>query len=563
MMTDLPPFIIFAAGSLLALLTRGRIRAAIMLAIPVVSGISLLGFEPGSSVQWQILGYTLSPFRVDSLSLLFGYLFHIGAFIAILYALHLKDTLQHTAALLYAGSALGAVFAGDVISFFIFWEILALSSVFLIWARRTPAAIKAGFRYLIFQITSGVMLLAGLLIRANATGEIGFDFIGLDSPGGWLIMIALGVKCGFPMLHMWLTDAYPEATPTGSVFLCMFTTKVAIYALTRCFPGAEPLIYIGTAMTFFPIFFAVIENDLRRVLSFSMINQLGFMVVGIGLGSALALNGAVSHAFADVMFKGLLFMAMGAVMTMTGKTKASELGGLYKTMPITATLCIIGAASISAVPLFAGFVSKSMVMQAALDLGYPIIWMFLLFASVGVLEHAGIKIPFFAFYAHDSGLRAKEPPTNMLLAMGLAAVLCLYVGSYPWTLYSLLPFDATYNPYDMTHVIVQMQMLFFGALAVFWMMRSGRYPAEENAINLDVDWIYRRLLPSSFEAIRRGVRPLIDATNRQMDQQADRLLGILFRLHGPAGTLARTWPTGSMVLWVAILLVVFVASYYL
>ena len=213
-------------------------------------------------------------------------------------------------------------------------------------------------------------------------------------------MIALGLKCGFPLLHMWLTDAYPEATPTGSVFLCMFTTKVAIYALARGFPGAEPLIYIGTAMTFFPIFFAVIENDLRRVLSYSMINQLGFMVVGIGLGSALALNGAVSHAFADVMFKGLLFMAMGAVMTMTGKTKASELGGLYKTMPITATLCLIGAASISAVPLFAGFVSKSMVMQAALDLGHPIIWMFLLFASVGVLETRRNKDPVFCLLSH-------------------------------------------------------------------------------------------------------------------------------------------------------------------
>ena len=563
MAIDLPPFVIFVLGGVLTLFTRGWIRSVIMLSVPLVSGVSLLGFEPGYSVEWHILGYTLTPFRVDELSTLFGYLFHIGAFIAILYALHLKDTLQHLAAMLYAGSALGAVFAGDLISFFIFWETLAVSSVFLIWARRTPEAIKAGFRYLIFQISSGVVLLAGLLFLIDGQGSIGFNAIGLDAPGGWLIMIGIGVKCGFPMLHMWLTDAYPEATPTGSVFRCMFTTKVAVYALTRGFPGAEPLIYIGTAMTFFPIFFAVIENDLRRVLSYSMINQLGFMVVGVGLGSSLALNGAVSHAFADVMFKGLLFMAMGAVMTMTGKTKASELGGLYKTMPLTASLCLIGAASISALPLFAGFVSKSMVMQAALDLGHPIIWMFLLFASVGVLEHAGIKIPFFAFYAHDSGMRAKEPPANMLAAMGIAAVLCVYIGSYPWTLYSILPFDAPYNPYDATHVIVQIQMLAFGALAVFWMMRSGHYPTEENAINLDADWFYRKLFPSGVRTIERHVRPLVETANRQMDRQAERLLGVLFRLHGPRGTLARTWPTGSMVLWVAILLVVFVASYYL
>ena len=211
-------------------------------------------------------------------------------------------------------------------------------------------------------------------------------------------------------------DAYPEATPTGTVFLAAFTTKVAVYALARAFPGTELLIYIGAVMTCFPIFYAVIENDLRRVLAYSTINQLGFMVCGIGLGSALAINGAVAHAFNDVIFKGLLFMSMGAVLHVTGRIKASDLGGLYKTMPITTVLCIIGAASISAVPLFSAFVSKALILAAALEEGHPLVWLALLFASAGVLEHAGIKIPFFAFFAHDSGVRAREPPINMLMA---------------------------------------------------------------------------------------------------------------------------------------------------
>ena len=311
----------------------------------------------------------------------------------------------------------------------------------------------------------------------------------------WLIFTAFGIKAAFPLLHNWLTDGYPQATPTGTVFLSAFTTKVAIYALARCFPGTEILIYIGTLMTCFPIFYAVIENDLRRVLGYSMINQLGFMVCGIGLGTDLAINGAVSHAFNDVIFKGLLFMSMGAVLHMTGRINGSDLGGLYKTMPMTTGLCIVGACSISAFPLFSGFVSKSMVMASALGEGYHWIWLFLLFASAGVFHHAGIKIPFFAFFAHDSGIRAKEPPLNMLLAMGLAVTLCIGIGSYPRYLYSLLPLPVTFHPYDLTHVIAQTQLLFFSALAFCWLKLSGLYPPELRSVNLDAEWIYGNSRP--------------------------------------------------------------------
>ena len=285
-----------------------------------------------------------------------------------------------------------------------------------------------------------MLLLAGAALLIYQTGDARFGYIGLDGQGlqhtaAWLIFLAFGIKCAFPLFHNWLTDAYAEATPTGTIFLCAFTTKVAIYCMARAYPGTDLLVYIGMVMTCFPIFYAVIENDLRRVLGYSMINQLGFMVCGIGIGTALSINGAVAHAFTDVIFKGLLFMSMGAVLHMTGRINGSDLGGLYKTMPKTTILCLIGAASISAFPLFSGFVSKSMVMSAALEEGYHGVWLALLFASAGVFHHAGIKIPYFAFFAHDSGIRVSDPPNNMLIAMTIAASLCVLIGVQPQLLY--------------------------------------------------------------------------------------------------------------------------------
>ena len=396
-MIETPAFVPFFIGALIAAFTRGNIRSAIMLAVPIVSALHLWLLPESIHLQFLFFDYQLSPYRVDKL--MFGYVFHIAALIGIIYSLHLRDTLQHVSAMLYAGSGLGAVFAGDLLTLFIFWELLAFTSVFLIWARRTQRAYIAGMRYLIIQVLSGLILLTGTLFYAADNNTLAFGYIGLDSVAGWLIFIAFGIKCAFPFAHNWLTDAYPEATVTGTVFLSAFTTKVAVYALARAYPGTELLVYIGAAMTCFPIFFAVIENDLRRVLAYSLINQVGFMVVGIGIGTSLAINGAVSHAFNDVIFKGLLLMSMGAVLHMTGRINGSELGGLYKTMPKTTILCMVGAASISAFPLFSGFVSKSMVMSAALAQGYDWIWLMLLFASlVFVLQLVFIHKDYMFYY---------------------------------------------------------------------------------------------------------------------------------------------------------------------
>lgn len=569
MWIEIPPFLPFFVGALLlALAPRGVGRSIILLGLPVLGGLNLLGAEPGSHFQIEVFQYTLTPFRVDRLSLLFGYLFHIAAFLGGLFALHLKredsDTLQHSAALLYAGSALGAVFSGDLITLFVFWELLAVTSTFLIWARNTEQSVRAGFRYLTIHVVSGVMLLAGALILFHNTGTLDFGYIGLSGVGAWLIFLSFGVKAAFPLLHNWLTDAYPEGTPTGTVFLSAFTTKVAIYALARAFPGTEMLVYVGAVMTCFPIFYAVIENDLRRVLGYSMINQIGFMVTGIGIGTALSINGAVAHAFNDVIFKGLLFMGMGSVLHMTGRINGSDLGGLYKTMPLTAALTTVGAASISAFPLFSGFVSKSMVMAAVLQEGYYWVWPALLFASAGVFHHAGIKIPYFAFFAHDSGIRAQEPPRNMLLAMTLAAVLCIGIGTFPQFLYGILPFPVDYWPYDATHVLTQTQLLFFGALAFVGLQKTRIYPPELVATNLDAEWIYRRLGPrvvrtvaaavrAADEAFRGGIRALVEGSVRGVG-----------RLYAPPdGILARHFSSGSMVAWVTVLLAAYLLLYFL
>ncbi|MCH6557432.1 MAG: Na(+)/H(+) antiporter subunit D [Nitrospirae bacterium] len=560
---SVPPFAIFFAGALLVPLCRGWLRSALLLLIPLLSALQLWGMEEGVSWSISILTYTLTLSRVDTLSLLFGYLFHLAALLAIIFSLHVRDTGQQVVGLLYAGSALGVVFAGDLITLFVFWELLAITSVFLIWARRTPQALAAGFRYLIIQVFSGVLLLAGTLLHLSQTGSLAFDYLGLSGPASWLIFLAFGIKCAFPFLHNWLTDSYPEATPTGSVFLCAFTTKVAIYSLARAFPGTEMLIYIGAAMTCFPIFYAVIENDLRRVLGYSMINQLGFMVCGIGLGSALAINGAVSHAFNDVIFKGLLFMSMGAVLHMTGRIKGSDLGGLYKTMPITTVFCIVGACSISAFPLFSGFVSKSMVMSAALEEGHGWIWLALLFASAGVFHHAGIKIPFFAFFAQDAGIRVKEPPLNMLIAMGLAAGLCIFIGVYPWLLYSWLPAPVEYIPYEATHVIAQLQLLFFAALAFCWLKLSGLYPPELHSVNIDAEWVYRRLgLRAVQAALMTGT--YLRTELRKRIQQGTVVSRITRNWHPQTVRwLSHTWPAGSMVLWAVGLLGLILLSYYI
>tara|TARA_Y100001935_G_C17296812_1_gene506602 strand:+ start:603 stop:2291 length:1689 start_codon:yes stop_codon:yes gene_type:complete len=561
MLWGIPPGLLLILGVLLVPLLPGAWRKAYMTILPLAGLWALAGAETGVFYTFTFFTYEIAPVRIDGLSLVFGYIFHIAAILSVVFAWHNNDTVEQMAGLAYAGSGIGAVFAGDLITLFIYWEAMATTSVFLIWARRSDSAFRAGMRYLIIQVGSGVLLLSGAILMAHQTGSVAFDKMTLGNLATWLILIAFGIKCAFPFFHNWLPDAYPEASVTGTVFLSAFTTKCAVYVLARGFPGTELLIYVGAAMAAFPLFYAAIENDLRRVLAYSLNNQLGFMVVGVGVGSALAINGVAAHAFAHILYKSLLFMAMGAVLYRVGTVKASELGGLHKSMPLTTIFCIIGAASIST-PLFAGFIAKSLTLSAAAKDGYPVIWLILMFASAGVFLVSGVKIVYFAFFANDGGKRCKEAPLNMQIAMGLTAILCVVIGVYsPW-LYSLLPNDVAYEPYTLSHVINQLQTLIFSALAFALLIRFKFYPPAVNSIYLDFDITYRKWLPVLYKWIVSLVSPGWKSMLQDLRNGLHRMVAYMFRHHGPEGILARTWPTGSMALWVALLLGGFLLIYY-
>lgn len=592
----IPPALIIIFGSFIIPILKGNARAAWVLLVPVIGFMNLLNIPTGDHLQLSFIGQSLTLVHIDRLSLAFGYIFHIAVFITGLYALRTKSSFELMSGFFYAGCAIGAVFAGDLITLFVFWEMMTIGSVGLILVRRTRAARLAGFRYALVHITGGVILLFGIIMYIAQTGSIEFGHIGLGSLATYLIFIGFGVNSAWPVLHSWLPDAYPESTVAGTVFLSAFTTKTAVYVLARSYAGTEALIWLGTAMTAFPIFYAVIENNLRRVLSYSLINQVGFMLVGIGIGTELALNGTVAHAFAHILYKGLLFMSMGAVLYRTGKINATDLGGLYRTMPWTAAFCIVGAMSISAFPLFSGFVSKSMVMSAAGHDGLVFVWFMLVFASAGVFHHSGIKIPFFAFFSHDSGLRPKEAPWNMLLAMAIAAALCVGIGVFPGFLYDILPYPVDYVPYTAPHVMAQLQLLVFSALAFTLLMLSGTYPAEIRAINLDADWFYRKgarafmwvlekpvqgilgwLKGLTYESIPGKLQwfmknPLVATAIIGQSVQAyfmtpSKQKQLRIRIEEEKrlypGDAFRHWPVGSTVTWVTLFLIAYLLVYYL
>ena len=553
----IPPFLFYLIGAaVLPLIPKGAMRSGFVLLVPVIALGQFVVLPFGEYAHWSLFGHELIFLRLDALAYAFSLIFSIAAFLSMLFAWHVRDSVQQIAALVYSGAAIGAVQAGDLIALFGFWEITAFASVFLVWARRTAGAYFTGMRYLIMQMLSGLLLLAGVVLHIHATGSSAFVAFPTLTTAALLVLIAFGIKCAFPLLHDWLQDAYPASTPTGTVILSAFTTKLAVYALARAFPGLEALVYIGALMTLFPIFYAVIENDLRRVLAFSLNNQLGFMVVGIGIGTPLALNGTVAHAFCHILYKALLFMSMGAVLLRAGTTKGSELGGLYKSMPYTMIFCVVGAASISAFPLFSGFISKSLILSAADKQGYAIVWLALLFASAGVFHHSGIKIPYFAFFAHDSGIRCREAPWNMLLAMFLAAVLCVGIGVFPQPLYAILPYDVTYMPYTADHVVFQLQLLLFSALAFTVLMRTGIYPPELRSVNLSSDYFYRKLFPGLLSWGWGVVERIVGCMGVWAWRQAwEAFRGVGIWIGGERGS-------GGMLVWVGVLLGIVLALAY-
>jgi multicomponent Na+:H+ antiporter subunit D len=495
------PGLLLIVGAWILPVLKGRTKRLAMVLLPAAALVDCLLMEPGTYGVLPFLGHELVFGRVDRLSLVFSYVFAVVSLLGMVYSLHLDDDAQHVAALTYGGAALGAVFAGDFLSLFLFWELMALSAALLVWLRRERPAVAAGFRYLLVHVFGGLCLLAGVALYWSGTGSLTFGDMSphAGTAAFMLILVAFLLNAAVPPLGAWLPDAYPAATATGAVFLTAFTTKSAVYALIRGFAGTEILIWWGAAMAVYGVVYAVLENDARRLLAYHIISQVGYMVCGVGIGTVLALNGAAAHAFAHILYKALLFMGAGAVLQVTGLRKLSDMGGLFRSMPLTFSLYMVGAFAISAVPLFSGFVSKAMVVSSAAESHRAAIFLLLTLASSGTFLHTGLKLPYYMFFGEDrsrlsaEARRAKveghEPPANMLVAMGLAAAACVLIGVFPALLYSSLPYPVDYAPYTVRHVVATLGLLGFTALGFFSMLK---HLDPEPIVSLDTDWFYRR-----------------------------------------------------------------------
>ncbi|WOS61629.1 Na(+)/H(+) antiporter subunit D [Sinorhizobium fredii] len=483
------PALLFILGAVPIPFLNGSIRKAYLLLIPVLAILAVLAMQPGSYGAAQFIGQDILIAKVDKLSIVFATVFTLMALIGMVYALHLTEAGQHVAAFVYVGSALGVVFAGDYLTLYLFWEGMAFASAYLVFAQGGEKAIRAAFRYLMVHVTGGVVLLGGIVLHGLASGSLLFGPIEAGmGPGVYLILAGFMLNAAVPPLNAWLTDAYPEATVTGAVFMSAFTTKTAVYVLARAYPGTELLVWLGTAMALYGVVYAVLENDCRRLLAYHIVSQVGYMVAGIGIGTELAVNGATSHAFAHILYKALLFMGAGAVIYVTGRRKLTELGGLYRTMPITVALYMIGALAISAFPFFSGFVTKSMVVAAAGQDHRALVMLALTMASSGTFLHTGLKLPYYMFFGTDRGLEAREPPGNMLVAMAMAATLCVAIGLFPEPLYALLPYPVDFEPYTGAHITESLGVLMFTALGFVIFLKALD---PENTISIDTDWFYR------------------------------------------------------------------------
>lgn len=487
-----PAALFFLAAFLMPWLKKVKLMKPALVLVPAVAMIQI-NLLPSDFGNLSYLGFDLIFGRLDKLSYVFLHVFTLMSLIAGIYGSYVDEWEQHSAGLIYAGSSLGVTLAGDYLTLFIFWELMAFSSVFLVWYRKKRQSHKAGLRYLIVHATGGLILLAGILLRYNEVGNFLFTAISPETAGlgDYLIMVGFMLNAAVPPIHAWLPDAYPESTVMGAVYMCAFTTKTAVYTLARGFAGFEILVVMGVIMALYGVAYAVIENDARRILAYHIVSQVGYMVCAVGIGTQMAINGACAHAYAHILYKALLFMGVGSVIEMTGRSKLSELGGLYSKMPVSLVLTVIGGIAISGFPLTSGFISKSMIVSAAGEAHRPLIMVLLLLASVGTFLSVGIKLPYFIWFkkTEPSVPGAKEAHFPMIAGMSIAAFFCLMMGFYPHYLYKMLPYEVLYHPYTMYHLSETLQIIGFTGLG-FYLMRKKLTP--EDKLNLDVDWFYRK-----------------------------------------------------------------------
>jgi multicomponent Na+:H+ antiporter subunit D len=510
----IPPAFVMMLGALLLPLVPRTLRPAAYLLFAIITLVILWTLPDGLQVAVPFAKYTLVLCHVDQLSRVFGAIFAMIAIAGGVYGYHVKEGGHHVAALLYGGCALGITFAGDFLTLLIFWEVMAFVSAYFVWARGTADSRRAGMRYLLVHLFGGALLMAGILLHLSESGSLALiRLTGSGSVASWLILAGVALNAAIPPLHAWLADAYPRATVAGAVFLSAFTTKSAVYVLARLFPGTELLLFLGVMMALYGVVFAVLANDIREILAYHIISQVGYMVAGVGIGTEMAINGTTAHAFSHILYKALLFMGAGVVLHTTGKSKLTELGGLAKAMPVTVALYMIGAFSISGFPLFNGFISKSMVVSAAGEAHHDTAMLLLLLASVGTFLHTGLKLPYFTWFGEGKGIEPTKPPVNMHIGMAIVAFLCILFGVAPGLLYRHLPYAVTFEPYTMYHLTETVQILIFTFVA-FWILRLKL--AGEPTITLDTDWFYRRPARLLQRRVVENVGGIFDWTERSV-----------------------------------------------
>lgn len=486
-MTELHPAWVYLIAAALVAVGPARARPAVLLTA-VALGVTLAWRLPdGARATGMLVGQELVWLRVDALSRVFAIIFALIAGLGALYGLGVSRRRFHCAALVAAAAAVGIALAGDWVTLYLAWETLAVASAVLVADGGGARGARAAYRYLLVHVASGALLLGGIVWHRVAGGGRLVEPVPLTGAGA-LILAAFAINAAIPPLHAWLTDAYPESSPAGAVFLSAFATKSAVYALARVFPGEDLLVVAGVAMAVYGVVFAVLENDIRRLLAYHIVSQVGYMVTGVGLGTPMALSGAAAHAFCHILYKGLLFMGAGAVVQATGQRRLTVLGGLGRVMPATCALYMIGAFSISGAPLLNGFVSKSLVVAAAEAEHRNVVVMLLTLAAVGTFLHTGLKLPYFTFAGPDRDLRPAPTPPTMLAAMTLTAALCALTGTFPGFLYALLPFPVTWEPYTVGHVRESVELL-AGTAIGFALLR--RQLGGEPTVTLDTDWLYR------------------------------------------------------------------------
>jgi len=562
----LPPAVILIVAALLIGPTRGHLRSAIVLLAPLATLWAIWQVPDGVVVTVPFLDYQIEPVEGSDVRRLFATIFAIMAFAGGLFSFRQARWYELAAANAYAAGAVGVSFAGDLITLFLFWELMALFSTVIVWAGGTPAARAAGIRYAVMHLIGGVILKVGIEGTVVHTGSIDIMPVLATNFDTWMMLIGILINAAAPPVSAWLADAYPESSPTGSVFLSAFTTKTAVLALILLFPGEPVLIWVGVYMVMYGIIYALLENDARRILAYSIVNQVGFMVCAVGIGTQMALNGAAAHAFAHIIYKALLFMSAGVVVYRTGKSKCTDLGGLFRTMPLTTVCGIIGALAISSFPLTSGFTTKSMISDAAASEHLVVVWYLLAAASAGVFLHAGIKFPWFVFFQKDSGLRPKDAPWNMAAAMVLFAVLCIALGVYPQPLYELLPYAVDYEPYKPGKVLFYLQLLLFSGLAFFLLLPLMQ---RTRTISLDTDWVWRVAL----YRVAYGIGAAAGEAGGLLRETVERIRGDIGRFgrrHLGAGesgqdrgVFSQAWPIGVTALWIAVLLIAYVVVYLL